>query len=487
MTATTSIPLNLPAEAAIFIAGEWQRGRGTPLVVTNPSTGRTLTHVPGASLDQVATAIGAAQAARRDFARWTATERAALVRQIGSILRANADRLAPIIAAEVGKPLREARLEVASAASYADYMAGWALRIEGEIPPADARDEMLLLQREPLGIVAAITAWNYPLDLLLRKLAPALVMGNCVIAKPTEVTPLSAIAAMQAITEGLPELPRGVLSLVPGGRDVGHALVSDPGVNMVTMTGHRNSGKAIMAAAAANLTRVALELGGHAPALVFADADLDRAVEALVEARFANAGQVCTSADRILVARSIHDAFLDRFVDQASNITVGSPEEDPRMGPLVSAGQLSKVRQALEMAEAEGAQTVLKRGDERGDGGFWFGPTILTGLRPDMSIMREETFGPVASVMAFDDVDEAMQIANDTPYGLSAFVFTNDYRIAHRAARELEFGEIYVNRTMGEALQGFHSGYKQSGLGGEDGKHGVLKFTQLKSVYHHFG
>lgn len=478
----------LSEDATVYFDGRWQKGTGETVTVTNPSTGEVLMVFSAAGNEQVAGAVKAAQSTRRRYARMLASERATLVHRVADVLRANAEDLAALIAAEVGKPMREARGEVASAAAYADYMADWALRIEGEILPADSTNEALLLLREPMGVVAAITAWNYPLDLLLRKLAPALVTGNCVVVKPTEVTPLSAIVAFRAIVEAIPELSSGVLGLVPGGRTTGEALVGDRGINMITMTGHRNSGKAIMAAASANLTRVALELGGHAPALVCADADLDAAIQALVEARFANAGQVCTSAERILVDRAVYQEFIERFVAASEELTVGRPEEDHSMGPLVNAAQLDKVRSAVGTALAEGARMVAGQSKALPqNGGYWCAPTVLTDMRPNMTMMREETFGPVAAIMPFENFGEAMDIANDTPYGLSAFVFTNDYRRAHLASRDLEFGEVYVNRTMGEALQGFHSGHKESGLGGEDGKHGVLKFTQIKSVYHHFG
>jgi lactaldehyde dehydrogenase / glycolaldehyde dehydrogenase len=479
--------LALPDEQVVLISGKWERAAGKALRVINPSTGRSMAAVGSADGGQVQRAVEAAQAARRGYARFTAAERADVVRTIADVLRANVDVLAPIIAAEVGKPMREARMEVASAAAYADYMAAWALRIEGEVLPADASDEILLLQREPIGVVVAITAWNFPLDLMLRKLAPALVAGNCVIVKPTEVTPLSAIMAMKLIIEALTGIDPGVLGLLPGGRETGQKLVANAGINMISMTGHRNSGKAIMAAAAENLTRVALELGGLAPVIVCADADLDRAVAALVEARFMNAGQVCTSAERILVSREVHDAFTERFIAAVEELTVGHPESDPDMGPLVSEAQFRKVSASVERAESEGARRLLTSPTPSGSGGFWFPPTVLGNARPEMAIMRDETFGPVASIMEVDGLNEALTVANDTPYGLTAFLFSNDYKACMRAARELEFGEIFINRTMGEALQGFHTGHKQSGIGGEDGKHGLMKYTQIKSVYHHFG
>jgi lactaldehyde dehydrogenase/glycolaldehyde dehydrogenase len=342
--------------------------------------------------------------------------------------------------------------------------------------------------RVPLGVVAAICPWNYPIAVMLRKVAPALLTGNTVVVKPSEVTPASSLEAMRLIADEV-ELPPGVLNLVSGGRDVGRALVASPLTNLITMTGHRDTGKAIMAAAAGNLTRVSLELGGKAPAIVCADADLGATVDALVFARFQHAGQVCTCAERILVDRAVYGEFVDRYAAAASALRVGDPMGDVDMGPVVSSVQLEKVHAAVRGAVEAGASVVTGGGRPAGDEfarGFWFAPTVLTDVEPSMEVMVEETFGPVAPIWPYERLEQALDVANRSRYGLSALVFTSDYRAAMQTADRLDCGEIYVNRTHGESLQGFHVGHRESGLGGEDGLYGVLEYTQLKTVYHHY-
>jgi lactaldehyde dehydrogenase/glycolaldehyde dehydrogenase len=366
-------------------------------------------------------------------------------------------------------------------------MAQWDRRIEGEILPADNADETILLARVPLGVVAAITAWNYPLDLFIRKAAPALITGNTMVVKPTEVTPLSCIRAIQLIAEA-ECLPAGVLNLVTGGASVGAALCAHPSVNMITMTGHRDTGKKIMAAAAANLSRVSLELGGSAPAIVWKDADLELAADAIAFACFENSGQTCTSAERILVHEDVHDAFVKLLVERAERLRVGDPRGEVDLGPLVNRAQYRKVTAAIELAQAEGG--ALRCGGHRlpslPDKGYWVRPAVMTGVSAAMSIFKQETFGPIAPILRIASYDEAISLANATRYGLSAFVFSNDYRLIMRAQADLKFGELYINRSMGEAMQGFHNGHLESGMGGEDGKHGVLKYTQIRAVYHRY-
>jgi lactaldehyde dehydrogenase/glycolaldehyde dehydrogenase len=323
----------------------------------------------------------------------------------------------------------------------------------------------------------------------VRKVAPALVTGNAVVIKASEVTPLSTAELVRILDEVL-EVPRGVLNLVSGGSEVGHALVTNPRTNMVTFTGHRDTGKAVMVDAAQNLTRVSLELGGKAPAIVWSDADLERAVEAVSIARHTNSGQVCTSAERVIVHSSVYEEFVARYTAVATALRLGDPMEDVDMGPLVSESQYAKTAQAVDRARAEGATVATGGGRPRGEQfarGYWFEPTVLVGVHPAMQVMREEVFGPVTPITRANSFEEAFGIANDSRYGLSAFVFTSDYRTAMKAAQELDFGELYINRSHGEQVQAHHSGHKESGFGGEDGKHGILRYTQLRSVYHHYG
>ncbi|QLL64230.1 aldehyde dehydrogenase family protein (plasmid) [Sinorhizobium mexicanum] len=475
-------------EKTVLINGVWEAGEVTGLPVVDPSTGREICSVPSASEDQVRRAVEAAAAAQPAWAALEPWRRADSLRAMAACLLKNRQELAELISAEVGKPLRKSGEDVDNAAIYLGYMAEWDRRIEGEIVPSDNRDETILLTRVPVGVIAAITAWNYPLDLFIRKAAPALVTGNTMVVKPTEVTPLATIRAIELISDE-ECLPDGVLNLVTGGGAVGAQLCSHPLVNMITMTGHRDTGKKIMVTAAQTLARVSLELGGSAPAIVWKDADLDLAADAIAFASFENTGQVCTSSERILVHRDVHDEFVERLVERANRLKVGSPREDVDLGPLVSRGQFRKVSEAISRARTEGA--TLRCG---GHGlpalpreGYWVRPTVFTDVTPEMSIFKEETFGPIAPVIRIESFEEAIRLANATRYGLSAFLFSNDYRLIMRAQNELRFGEIYINRTMGEALQGFHNGHQESGIGGEDGKHGVLKYTQIRTIYHRYG
>jgi lactaldehyde dehydrogenase/glycolaldehyde dehydrogenase len=324
---------------------------------------------------------------------------------------------------------------------------------------------------------------------LCRKLGPALVTGNTVVIKPSEISPLSTIAFVQLIDEQL-DLPPGVVNLVTGARETGQALVGDPQTSLVSFTGHRDTGKEVMTRAAANLTRVSLELGGKAPAIVWKDADLDLAVPAILAARHTNCGQVCTAAERVLVHHDLLEPFTERYVAAAKALKVGDPLEGSDMGPLVSAAQFAKTSAAVALARREGASVLLGGGRPEGryyENGYWFAPTVLRDVTPAMSVMIEETFGPVTPIVGIESIDEALDIANASRYGLSAYLFSRDYATVMRTVNELDFGEIYVNRTLGESIHAHHAGYKESGIGGEDGKWGLLRYTQVKTAYHHYG
>lgn len=477
----------MTADKTILINGVWELGAEAGLAVVDPTTEAEITVVPGASQDQLSRAIEAAAAAQPAWAALEPWRRADALRAIRACLLQHKQELAELISREVGKPVRKAHDDVENTAIYLEYMAQWDRRIEGEIVPADNRSETILLNRVPIGVVAAITAWNYPLDLFIRKAAPALITGNTMVVKPTEVAPLACIRAIQLITDH-DCLPAGVLNLITGGGPVGAALSSHPLVNMITMTGHRDTGKKIMTAAARNLSRVSLELGGSAPAIIWKDADLDLAADAIAFASFENTGQVCTSSERILVHEDVHDDFVERLVERANRLRLGVPHENVDLGPLVNRTQYRKVIQAIELAQAEGGQLRCGGNDISSlpGKGYWVRPTVITGVTPEMSLFKEETFGPIAPIIRIASYDEAISLANATRYGLSAFIFSNDYRLIMRAQGDLRFGEIYINRSMGEALQGFHNGHLESGLGGEDGKHGVLKYTQIRAVYHSY-
>jgi lactaldehyde dehydrogenase/glycolaldehyde dehydrogenase len=472
-----------------YIGGQWRAASGPAHEVFDPATGEVTATVAGAAAGEVDEALQTATDAQPGWARTTAAERGRRVRAIGDLLAAHRDAFARLIVGEVGKPRGQAYDEVDFAIEFIRFGSEWDRRLEGEILPGDSPDEVVHLLREPVGVVAAICPWNFPLAVLCRKLGPALVTGNAVVVKPSEVTPLGALELARLIDEaGL--LAPGVLNVVPGARETGEALVASPLTSLVSFTGHRDTGKAVMATASRHLTRVALELGGKAPVIVDARADLDVAVPAIVKARHLNAGQVCTAAERVLVHRSRLEEFTERYVDGVRRLVVGDPAGEVDMGPLVSAAQLEKTRRMVEVSRREGAEVLLggDRPDDLADsGGYWYAPTVLAGIEPTMHVMVEETFGPVTPIFGVDSLDEALAIANDSRYGLSAYVFSDDYRAVMRATQDLSFGEIYVNRTLGESVHAHHAGYRESGIGGEDGKWGMLRYTQIKTAYHQYG
>lgn len=479
---------NISSET-MYIDGHWVVPAGPVFEVYNPANERVLAVVTSATATDVHEALTAAHRAQRPWARRSPIERGALLRQAAQITDAHKDALARTIVSEVGKPLVQAQGEVDMAVEFLRYSAEWDRRLEGEVLPGDVSREVIHLLRAPVGVVAAICPWNFPLAVLCRKLGPALVTGNTVVVKPSEISPTSTLAFLRLLDEHM-DLPPGTVNLVPGGPETGQALVLDGLTSMVSFTGHRDTGKSIMSVAAGNLTRVALELGGKAPAIVWRDADLEVAVPAIVAARHTNSGQVCTSAERVFVHRDIFDDFADRYVAAVESLILGDPSGNVDMGPLASAQQMDKTGTAVAMALSEGARLLTGGGrpaSDRFERGYWFSPTVLSDVAPGMSIMREETFGPVTPLLPIGSLEEAVDLANDSRYGLSAYVFSRDYQTIMRTVEDLDFGEIYVNRTLGESVHAHHAGYRESGIGGEDGKWGLLRYTQIKTVYHHYG
>jgi len=470
-----------------YIDGKWRAGQSAVDVV-NPATEETLESIPVADESVVEAALAAADAAQETWEETPGGERAALVREIGELVESHVGDIGDVVVAEQGKPKSTADGEVAATVTLADYAAGWGRRIEGDIVPSDNRDEEIHLRRHPVGVVSAIIPWNYPIGVLFRKLFPALIAGNAVVLKPSSTTPLSTVRLFELIDEQL-ELPDGLINLVLGGSDVGDALVRSPRTDMVTMTGSTRVGKTIMKTAAEHLTPVSLELGGKAPAIVAADADLDEAIEAILTARITNAGQICTCAERVYVHEDVADEFAERYVAATEAVELGAPETDPDMGPQVSRAELEWTRDAVTAAVEGGAEVLT--GAKTPDGseferGFWYEPTVLDDVDPSMAVVEEEVFGPVTPLVTVSSVEEAVELANDSRYGLSSYLYTEDYRTVMKTVDDLEYGETYVNRTLGEAWQGHHIGWNESGLGGDDGKYGVLKYTRIKSVYHDY-
>ena len=476
-------------EQALYADSGWSQAHGDRFDVFDPTDERVIASIPSGNDADADEVLRSARRAQSEWARTPAAKRGAYLREMADLIDANLERLAELVCEEVGKPIEQARGEVEFAAGFLRYNAEWDRRLEGEILPGDTPGEVIHLLRAPVGVVVAICPWNFPLAVLCRKLGPALVTGNTVVIKPSEISPLATLEFVRLVDEQI-GLPPGVINLVCGAGPTGEALVRSPLASLVSFTGHANTGKRVMTTAADNLTRVSLELGGKAPALVWRDADLDLAVSSIIQARHWNSGQVCTSAERVLVHTEVVDDFTDRYVAAAQALSVGSPREGSDMGPLVSRAQLEKTTAALESAVGEGATIVTGGGRPDGDAfqqGYWYAPTVLRDIRPEMRVMHDETFGPITPILAIDSLDQAIEVANDSRYGLSAYIFSRDYHTVMRTVDDLAFGEIYINRTLGESIHAHHAGFKESGIGGEDGKWGLLRYTQIKTAYHHYG
>lgn len=450
----------------------------------NPANGELLSRVPESDANDVQRAVEAARAAQKSWAARPAIERANYLHTLADKLRANVEPLAGTIVAEQGKVRALAETEVNFTAEYLDYMAEWARRIEGEIIESDRPGEQMFLFRKPLGVVAGILPWNFPFFLIARKMAPALVTGNTIVIKPSEETPNNCFEFTKLLdTIGL---PKGVFNVVSGGgATTGSALTAHRDVDMISFTGSVATGSAIMHNAADNITKVNLELGGKAPAIVLDDADLDLAVQAIKDSRVINNGQVCNCAERVYVQRGVAEAFQQRIAEAMQATTYGDPGADSSvdMGPLINQEGLDKVASMVESAKNAGAQ-VLTGGQVADVGqGYHFEPTVLAACTPDMEVMKDEIFGPVLPIQIVDDLDEAIAMANNSDYGLTSSIYTRDLNAALKACRELEYGETYINRENFEAMQGFHAGTGKSGIGGADGKHGLYEYTRTHVAY----
>lgn len=454
------------------------------MTVINPSTEEVISEVPEGTCEDVNVAVEAAEQAQKSWAKLPAIQRAGYLREIAQGIRDNAEALAQVISAEQGKILPLARVEANFTADYMDYMAEFARRYEGQIIESDRPNENIFLFKAPIGVVAGILPWNFPFFLIARKLAPALVTGNTIVIKPSRETPNNAFEFAKIVAKT--SLPKGVFNLVSGaGSVVGNALAGHPKVGMVSFTGSVPGGVAVMKAASDNVTKVSLELGGKAPAIVMADANLDLAVKSIRDSRIINTGQVCNCTERVYVHESIADQFIEKMIVAMKNTKSGNPllEDDIDMGPLVSKNQLEQVEAAVQQAIKEGATLVLGGKRVNTKAGFFFEPTVLTNCQQHTDIMRKEIFGPVLPIATFKDLDEAIELANDCEFGLTSSIFTQNLDVAMRACKEIKFGETYINRESFEAMQGFHAGWRKSGIGGADGKHGLEEYLQTHVVY----
>jgi lactaldehyde dehydrogenase/glycolaldehyde dehydrogenase len=479
----------LGREPAMYIGGTWVTTNETRPVI-NPADESVITAVPEADEGHAGKALEAARRAQKEWSRRSGPERGVVLRAVADGIRARQEELSRLVVAEQGKTITEARGEIGDAATgFFDYYATFERAQVGSMFAPDEANEQLLVRSVPYGVVVGIIPWNYPAALFARKVAPAIMAGNAIVLKPHEDTPLSALALARIIEEA--GVPPGVVNVVTGaGRVVGDALVRNPITQMVSMTGSVRGGREILTAAAENITSVSLELGGKAPFIVLEDAHMNAAVENAVDARFWNCGQVCTCNERTYVQRGVYDEFVERFVEAAASLRMGDPtREDVQMGPKVNEPELDKVEALVKGAVEQGAQLVLGGGRPEGEEferGYWFEPTVLTGTTNDMDIVQNEVFGPVLPIQPFDDFDEVMSLANDSRYGLTAYVFTSDLHKAMRAIEDIDFGEIYVNKIGPEQLQGFHTGYRLSGMGGDDGPYGYERYLRRKTVYLHY-
>lgn len=470
----------------MYIGGEWCEAEGgRRFAVFSPATGEQVGEAPDGGAAETLRAIEAARAAFPAWAALPPVQRAVPLLKLHALLLEHAEELARTIVAEQGKPLAQARGEVNYAAGFLAWYAEEGKRVYGETVPASVPNKRYFVLKQPVGVVAAITPWNFPLGMLTRKLGPALAAGCTVVAKPAEQTPLTAIRLFELVAKA--GFPPGVVNLVTGSDPaaIGDALLDHPAVRKVTFTGSTAVGKHIMARSAATLKRLSLELGGHAPYLVFADADVDLAVDALVQNKYRNAGQTCVCANRVYVERPVLERFTRRLVERVRALRVGDPfASGIDVGPLIDRAGLAKVEEQVADAVRAGA-TVLTGGRRLAEGaladGWFYAPTVLADVTPEMRVCREETFGPVAPLIAFDSEAEALRMANDTPYGLVAYVFTRDIGRAVRVTEGLEYGIVGLNDPhAGGVPQSALGGWKESGLGREGGRQGLEEFLETK-------
>ncbi len=450
--------------------------------VLNPATGEVVSLVPEGKKEHAEKAIEAARIAQKSWEKVPAVERGAYFRKIASKLRENAKFLAETITIEQGKMIDLAMVEVNFTADYMDYMAEWARRYEGEIIQSDRANEMIFLHKLPIGVTTGILPWNFPFFLIARKMAPALITGNTIVIKPSTDTPNNAFEFVKIVHEV--GLPKGVFNLVSGkGSVIGHELASNEKVGMVSLTGSVEAGVKIMEAAAKNVIKVNLELGGKAPAIVCKDANIDEAVEHVKNSRILNNGQVCNCAERIYVHSSKMAEFSEKMTKVMAGLSLGNPlSEKVDMGPLINKAGVANVQSLIDDAVKNGAE-ILTGGKLSDKGELYYPGTVVANCKQNMDIIQKEVFGPVLPLVSFEDLDEAIDLANDCEYGLTSSIYTQSLDVAMRASKEIKFGETYINRENFEAMQGFHAGFRKSGIGGADGKHGLEEYLQTKVVY----
>ena len=479
------MPLTLKDPALLrddaYVDGRWSPARsGARFAVRNPATNEVIAHV--ADMDEADT-NAAIEAAAGAFPAWkakTAKERAAILRNWFNLIMANQDDLAHLMTAEQGKPLAETRGEVAYGASFIEWFAEEGKRVYGDVIPTHAAGKRILVLKEPVGVVGAITPWNFPNAMIARKCAPALAAGCSFVIKPSEETPLSALALAELAHRA--GVPQGVFNVVTSTKasDVGLALTQNPLVRKFTFTGSTAVGKRLMAQCATTVKKVSLELGGNAPFIVFDDADLDAAADGAMLSKYRNMGQTCVCANRILVQNKVYDAFAERLATRVAKLRVGNgADEGVTQGPLINIKAVEKVERLLSDATSKGAR-VVTGGRRHPLGGTFFEPTVLVQVTPSMAIAREEIFGPVATLFCFEDDAEAIRLANDTPYGLAAYFYARNVARVMRVAEALEYGIIGVNEGIISTEVAPFGGMKESGIGREGSRYGIEDYLEVK-------
>jgi succinate-semialdehyde dehydrogenase/glutarate-semialdehyde dehydrogenase len=469
-------------ETRAYVNGAWIDGDDGTFPVDNPARGDTIAEVADLSRAQVADAIAAAEKAQKDWAKWTGKERAAVLRKWFDLMMENQDDLGIILTAEQGKPLAEAKGEIAYGASFIEFFGEEAKRIYGETIPGHQRDKRIMVMKQPIGVAASITPWNFPNAMITRKAGPALAAGCSFVARPAAETPLSAIVL--GVLAERAGIPAGVFNVVPSSSssEIGKEFCENPAVRKLTFTGSTEVGRILLRQAADQVMKCSMELGGNAPFIVFDDADLDAAVEGAILCKFRNNGQTCVCANRIYVQSGVYDAFAQKLKDRVSQMSVGDGLEDGvAFGPLINADAVSKVEEHIADAKAKGAQVVLG-GNPSELGGTFFEPTIVTGATQDMAFSTDETFGPLAPLFKFDDEDDVIAMANDTIFGLASYFYAKDLSRVYKVAEALEYGIVGVNTGIISTEVAPFGGVKQSGLGREGSHHGIEEFLEMKYV-----
>ncbi|MWD26616.1 succinate-semialdehyde dehydrogenase [Aquicoccus sp. SCR17] len=466
-----------------YVNGEWIDGEdGKTFEVTNPARGDVIAQVADLSRAQVAKAVEAAHAAQKEWASWTGKERAAVMRKWFDLMMENQEDLGTILTAEQGKPLAEAKGEIAYGAAFIEFFGEEAKRVYGEMIPGHQRDKRIMVIKQPIGVAASITPWNFPTAMITRKAGPALAAGCAFVARPAAETPLSAIV-MGVLAERA-GIPAGVFNVVPSSSssEVGKEFCENPKVRKLTFTGSTEVGRILLKQSADQVMKCSMELGGNAPFIVFDDADLDAAVDGAIMCKFRNNGQTCVCANRIYVQAGVYDAFAEKLKDKVSKMKVGDGLlEGTELGPLINDDAIEKVQDHIADARSKGA-TVILGGEADGLQGNFFAPTIVTGATKDMAFATEETFGPLAPLFKFEDVDEVIELANDTIFGLASYFYAKDLSRVYKVAEALEYGIVGVNTGIISTELAPFGGVKQSGLGREGSHHGIEDYLEMKYV-----